>query len=67
MIIGKDIHVEYSEYNGKPYVMIRRFYEADGEMKPGKQGINMKLEEWEEFLKNIDKIGDEVRDSASRM
>jgi hypothetical protein len=36
-------------------------------MKPGKQGINMKLEEWEEFLKNIDKIGDEVRDSASRM
>lgn len=61
MIIGKDIHVEHSEYKGKDYVMIRRFYQApDGEMRPGKQGINMKWEEWEEMVENWDKIKNEI-------
>ncbi len=58
--IGKDIHVEASEYKGKVYAVIRRYYEADGEMKPGKQGINMKAEEWLEFCENFEKIKEEI-------
>lgn len=65
MIIGKDIHVEHSEYKGKDYVMIRRFYQAeDGEMRPGKQGINMKWEEWEELVKGWPEIVEEVNNSV---
>jgi len=58
--IGKDIHVEHSEYKGKDYVAIRRYYEADGEMKPGRQGINMKAEEWLEFCDKFEDIKAEV-------
>ncbi len=61
MIIGNDVHVESSMYKGKEYVMIRRFYEAeDGEMRPGRQGINMKKEEWDEFVEKFDDIKTEI-------
>lgn len=58
--IGKDIRVEASEYKGKTYAVIRRYYEADGKMKPGKQGINMLAEEWLEFCKKFDDIKTEI-------
>jgi len=60
MIIGKDLHVEYSEYKGRPQVVIRRYYEEGGVLKPGKAGINLKLEEWQEFLANLEKIKEEI-------
>lgn len=61
MIIGKDIHVEHSPYKGKDYVMIRRFFEdADGQSRPGRQGINLKWEEWEELVENFDSIKEEI-------
>lgn len=58
--IGKDIRVEASEYKGKIYAVIRRYYEVDGEMRPGKQGINMKAEEWLEFCDKFDTIRKEI-------
>lgn len=63
--IGKDIHIEYSEYKGKDYVAIRRYYEADGEMKPGRQGINMKAKEWLEFCDKFNDIKKEVNTKLS--
>jgi hypothetical protein len=60
MLIGKDIRVEYSEYKGKPYVMIRQFYEEDGEWKPGKSGINLKYNDWLEFVENFEAIKIEI-------
>ena len=59
--IGKDIRVEFSEYKGKPYAVIRRYYDAgDGEMRPGKQGINLKAEEWLEFCDKFEDIKKEI-------
>jgi hypothetical protein len=61
MVIGKDVHVEHSKYRGKDYVMIRRFYEdSDGEFRPGRQGINLKWEEWEQLVENFDDIKKEI-------
>jgi hypothetical protein len=65
MILGKDIHVEKTEFKDKSYVMIRRFYNDDGVMKPGKSGINLSLEEWKEFLENIETIKQEVGDGSN--
>jgi len=58
--IGKDIHAEASEYKGKIYAVIRRYYEDNGVLKPGSQGINMKLEEWLEFCEKFDEIKNEI-------
>lgn len=67
MIIGNDIHVEHSPFKGKDYVMIRRFFQDDtGEWRPGKQGINMKWEEWEQLVENFDAIKEEVENSVKK-
>jgi len=67
MIIGKDIHVEHSHYKGKDYVMIRRFYQDEtGEWRPGRTGINLKWEEWEEFVEKFGDITAEVNDSLGK-
>lgn len=59
--IGKDIHIEPSEFKGKTYAAIRRYYEdSNGEMKPGRQGINLKPEEWVEFCEKFDAIRAEI-------
>lgn len=57
--IGKDIKVQMQEFRGKNYISIRRWYEEDGVEKPGKQGINFKEEEWDEF---VGKMADIIAD-----
>ena len=57
ILVGEDIRVETSEFRGKKYVSIRKWYQdASGEMKPGKQGINMTKEEWSDFKEKYEKI-----------
>jgi len=59
--IGKDIKVVKQNFKGKDYISIRRWYEENGEEKPGKQGINFKAEEWEEFLNKLEAIKEDVK------
>jgi len=56
MIRVNDIRIEKNEYKGKEYLSIRRWYTKDGEERPGKQGINLKPEEFTELVKNFDNI-----------
>lgn len=65
MEIGsRNIRIEPSEYKGKWYVMIREFYEDGGELKPGKKGINLKIEEWNEMMEKINEINTEVQETV---
>lgn len=66
MTIGnRNLRIEPSEFKGKWYVMIREFYEdEDGEMKPGKKGINLKLEEWNEIVEKINEIDEMVQEAV---
>lgn len=57
--IGKDIIAQPSEYKGKWYFSIRKWYEQDGELKPGK-GINMTAEDFKELDENWEKIKKEM-------
>ena len=67
MVIGKDIHVEHSPYKGKDYVMIRRFFQDEsGEWRPGRQGINLKWEEWEQIVENFEDIKKEIDESVEK-
>lgn len=56
MIEINDIIIQKTEYKGKEYLSIRRWYEKDGEKRPGKQGINLKQEEFVELVKKFDDI-----------
>ena len=59
--IGKrNIRVEASEFKGKNYVAIREYYEKDGEMLPGRKGINLNMEEWTELLSHTNDIQTEI-------
>lgn len=59
--VGKDIRVMYQDFKKKDYVSIRRWYkDAEGNDQPGKQGINLKWEEWEEFLNKLEAIKAEL-------
>ena len=52
--------VTVSEFRGKLQVDIREYYEADGEMKPGRKGICLPLDQWEKLKTLIPKIDEEV-------
>ncbi len=57
--IGKDIKVQMQEFRGKKYISVTRWYDDNGVEKPGKQGINFKEEEWDEF---VGKMADIITD-----
>lgn len=61
IMVGEDIRVEKTSFRGKNYISIRKWYQdANGETKPGKNGINMTEEEWVEFIKKFEEIKKEV-------
>lgn len=50
--LGSNKFVTVTEFRGKVYVGIREYYEKDGELKPGKKGIALSLEQWN-LLKDV--------------
>ena len=50
--LGSNKFVTVTEFRGKVYVGIREYYEKDGELKPGKKGIALNLEQWN-LLKDV--------------
>ncbi len=58
--IGKTIYVTLSEFQGKKYVDVRKYYTADGELLPTKKGIAFDPESWKEFVEKINAIDEEV-------
>lgn len=50
------IIAEVSEFKGRHLIDIRTFYQADGEWRPTKKGINIPLEKLPELEAAVDKI-----------
>lgn len=63
MQLGKDIFVTVSEFKGKQYVGIRKYYQngGQGDWLPGKNGISMPVENWVEFESKSQQMFDAVR------
>lgn len=62
-MLAKQRFVNVSEFKGKCYVNIREYYEADGEMKPGKKGISLSTDQWENLKKYIANIDADLKKS----
>lgn len=48
--------VTIQEFKGMTLVAIREFYGNEGELKPGKSGINLKVEQFAELAKALPDI-----------
>ncbi|KAK3098143.1 hypothetical protein FSP39_016570 [Pinctada imbricata] len=60
--LSKMRFVTVSEFRGKVMVSIREHYEADGELRPGKKGISLNLEQWNQLKDQMDEIDAVVKD-----
>ncbi|KAF8794298.1 Activated RNA polymerase II transcriptional like protein [Argiope bruennichi] len=54
--LSKYRYVSVREFRGKLMVDIREYYEKDGEMKPGKKGICLNMEQWNALKEQMDNI-----------
>ena len=52
--------ISVSEFQGKPLVNIREYYEANGKLAPGKKGISLSLDQWDQLKKMAGKIDNEI-------
>ncbi|GAA6091838.1 SUB1 regulator of transcription a [Tachysurus ichikawai] len=60
--IGKMRYVSVREFKGKVLIDIREYWmDQEGEMKPGKKGISLNPEQWNQLKEQIDDIDDAVR------
>ncbi|XP_062579411.1 activated RNA polymerase II transcriptional coactivator p15-like [Saccostrea cucullata] len=51
-----------SEFRGNVMVGIREFYDAGGELKPGKKGISLTKDQWNRLKEQIDEIDEAVKE-----
>ncbi|KAK3609183.1 hypothetical protein CHS0354_013720 [Potamilus streckersoni] len=59
--LAKNRFVTVSEFRGKVLVGIREFYESDGQMKPGKKGISLSVDQWKKLKEQVDDIDEAVK------
>ncbi|KAH8910972.1 PC4-domain-containing protein [Coniochaeta sp. PMI_546] len=53
--------VNVTKFNKALLINIREYYEAGGELKPGKKGISLSVDQYKEFLKAIPAINEQLR------
>ncbi|XP_076875917.1 SUB1 regulator of transcription a [Brachyhypopomus gauderio] len=60
--IGKMRYVSVRDFKGKVLIDIREYWmDQEGEMKPGKKGISLSPEQWNQLKDQIDDVDDAVR------
>lgn len=58
--LGKKRRITIRKWKGNCYVDIREFYEDGGELKPGKKGISLSLDQWEMIKKSQSSVDKEI-------
>lgn len=58
--IGNNKYACIRKYNGKQIIDIREYYHQDGILKPGKKGISLTTEIWDNLKKNINNVDEAI-------
>ena len=61
--LSKNRRVTVRSFKGKVYVDIREFYQKDGDWLPGKKGIALSPEQWNELLEKKDDISNAIKET----
>ncbi|XP_054714604.1 activated RNA polymerase II transcriptional coactivator p15-like isoform X2 [Uloborus diversus] len=59
--LSKMRYVNVREFRGKIMVDIREYYDSDGDLKPGRKGICLNMEQWNALKEQIDSIDQAVK------
>ncbi|XP_066507262.1 SUB1 regulator of transcription a [Hoplias malabaricus] len=60
--IGKMRYVSVRDFKGKVLIDIREYWmDQEGEMKPGRKGISLNPEQWNQLKEQIDDIDEAVK------
>ncbi|NP_001018376.1 SUB1 regulator of transcription a isoform 1 [Danio rerio] len=60
--IGKMRYVSVRDFKGKVLIDIREYWmDQEGEMKPGRKGISLNPEQWNQLKEQISEIDDAVK------
>ncbi|XP_074037943.1 single stranded-binding protein c31A [Leptinotarsa decemlineata] len=59
--LAKNRFVKLTEFKGNWYLDIREFYNADGDLKPGRKGIMLTMEQWQKFKGCIEDIDEAIK------
>ncbi len=61
--LARQRFVNVREFRGKVLIDIREYYtDNSGDLKPGKKGISLTVEQWEKLKDAIEDISDSVRE-----
>jgi len=57
------VRIDVSEFKEKEYINIRIwFHDVDGQTKPTQKGIALSVDQYEELLKAVEKVGEYIKD-----
>nr|XP_034356949.1 activated RNA polymerase II transcriptional coactivator p15-like [Arvicanthis niloticus] len=60
--VGKMRYVSVRDFKGKILIDIKEYWmDSEGEMKPGRKGISLNMEQWSQLKEQISDIDDAVR------
>ncbi|KAK1749975.1 RNA polymerase [Echria macrotheca] len=59
--IGNKRRIGTSTFKGASLINIREYYEANGELRPGKKGISLSLDQYRALVKIIPQLNEELR------
>jgi Transcriptional Coactivator p15 (PC4) len=55
--ISEDVFANVSQFRGKPRIDLRKWYETkEGELAPGKNGLNVDVETWNDIVSKWEEI-----------
>jgi len=59
--LDKTRMVKINEFRGKIFVDIREYYEANGELKPGKKGISLSASQYQKLKEIIPEVDEALK------
>ncbi|KAK4038284.1 transcriptional Coactivator p15-domain-containing protein [Parachaetomium inaequale] len=66
--IGNNRRIGSSQFKGATLVNIREYYTApDGELRPGKKGISLSLDQYKALLKVIPELNEQLRSQGHQV
>lgn len=59
--LSKQKFLNVREFKGRLLIDIREFYDAGGELKPGKKGISLTVDQWRKLESQMDEINESIQ------
>ncbi|CAH1253271.1 activated RNA polymerase II transcriptional coactivator p15-like isoform X2 [Branchiostoma lanceolatum] len=53
--------ISVREFKGKCLIDIREYYDADGELKPGRKGISLSKDQWQKLKAAMEDIDEKIQ------